>query len=147
MTDTFLETVQSSGIGLLKPNTVLIGMSRDKENIKPIVEFMRKINYLNKNILVFCQNQEETFFEQKKSIDIWWRGLENNGNLMLTMAHLMTLNDDWKGAKIRLLSLVGNEDKIASRKAILAEMLLTLRVDAEVEIIVSSQHINDTIRE
>ncbi|WP_037029212.1 amino acid permease [Psychrilyobacter atlanticus] len=147
MVDTFLETVQSSGIGRLKPNTVLMGMSRDKENIKPIVEFMRKVNYLNKNILVFCQNEDVTFFEQKKSIDIWWRGLENNGNLMLTMAHLISLNDDWKGTKIRLLSVVDTEDKVISRKNILTEMLVTLRVDAEVEIIVSNNNINKTIKE
>jgi len=147
MTDTFLETVQSSGIGLLKPNTVLMGMSRDKENIKPFVEFMRKINYLNKNILVFCQNEDVNLFEQKKYIDIWWRGLENNGNLMLTMAHLIALNDDWKGAKIRLLSVVDNEDEVIPRKTILVEMLLTLRVDAEVEIIVSKKNINGTIKE
>ncbi len=147
MVDTFLETVQSSGIGLLKPNTVLMGMSRDKENIKPLVEFMRKINYLNKNTLVFCQNEEVNLFEQKKSIDIWWRGLENNGNLMLTMAHLITLNDDWKGAKIRLLSVVDNEEKVITRKNILGEMLVALRVDAEVEIIVSKKNINGTIKE
>ncbi|UUV18132.1 amino acid permease [Fusobacteria bacterium ZRK30] len=147
MVDTFLETVQSSGIGRLKPNTILMGMSRDKENIKPIVEFMRKVNYLNKNILVFCQNEDVSLFEQKKSIDIWWRGLENNGNLMLNMAHLISLNDDWKGAKIRLLSVVDTEDKVISRKNILSEMLVTLRVDAEVEIIVSKKDINGTIKE
>ncbi|MCS5420686.1 MULTISPECIES: amino acid permease [Psychrilyobacter] len=147
MADTFLETVQSSGIGLLKPNTVLMGMSRDKENIKPLVEFMRKINYLNKNTLVFCQNEDVNFFEEKNSIDIWWRGLENNGNLMLTMAHLIALNDDWEGAKIRLLSVVDNEDKVVYRKTILAEMLVTLRVDAQVEIIVCKENINKTIKE
>lgn len=147
MVDTFLETVQSSGIGRLKPNTILMGMSRDKKNIKPIVEFMRKVNYLNKNILVFCQNEDVSLFEQKKSIDIWWRGLENNGNLMLTMAHLISLNDDWKGAKIRLLSIVDTDDKVIPRKNILSEMLVTLRVDAEVEIIVSKKDINGTIKE
>jgi amino acid transporter len=147
MADTFLETVQSSGIGLLKPNTVLMGMSRDKQNIKPLVEFMRKINYLNKNILVFSHNEDVTLFEQKESIDIWWRGLENNGNLMLTMAHLIALNDDWKGAKIRILSVVKDEDKVVSRKTILVEMLVTLRVDAEVKIIVSKENINETIKE
>ncbi len=45
------------------------------------------------------------------------------------------------------MSIVEDEDKVVFRKTILVEILVTLRVDAEVEIIVSKENINETIKE
>lgn len=146
MSETLLENVQSNGIGLLKPNTVLMGLTRKQHKIRPMVDFMRRINYLNKNLLVFSSSDSASAFGKKSSIDIWWGGLENNGNLMLNMAHLMTLNDDWKGARIRLFSITKNEGGIEKRKAILEGMLEKLRITAEVKVIVSGDSVESTIK-
>jgi len=147
MSETLLDTVQASGIGLLKPNTVLMGLTKKEQKIKPTMEFMRKINYLNKNLLIFSSTDSDSTFGKKESIDIWWGGLKNNGNLMLNIAHLMTLNDDWKGAKIRILSVTNNEEGTENRKQVLEEMLDKQRIKAEVHVIVMEKTIEETIRE
>ncbi len=145
MGETLTETVQVSGIGLLKPNTVLMGMTKKAHKIKPMMEFMRKISYLNKNLLVFSSSNSSSAFGRKESIDIWWGGLRNNGNLMLNMAHLMTLNDDWKGARIRILSITCEGEKVEERKSLLEEMLEKQRIDAEVVVIPVEGSVEETI--
>lgn len=145
MADTLIETAQVSGIGLLKPNTVLMGLTKKAHKIKPMMEFMRKISYLNKNLLIFSSSESKAAFGRKESIDIWWGGLRNNGNLMLNMAHLMTLNDDWKGAKIRILSITGEGEGMEKRKSVLEEMLEKQRIEAEVVVIPVEGSIEETI--
>ena len=145
MTDTLIETAQISGIGLLKPNTVLMGLTKKAHKIKPMMEFMRKISYLNKNLLIFSSSGSTAAFGRKKSIDIWWGGLRNNGNLMLNMAHLMTLNDDWKGAKIRILSITCEGEGMEKRKSVLEEMLEKQRIGAEVVVIPVEGSVEETI--
>lgn len=147
MADTLLDSVQTSGIGLLKPNTILMGLTKKEEKIGPVMEFMRKINYLNKNLIIFSTMESVRAFGNKSNIDIWWGGLRNNGNLMLNIAHLMTLNDDWKGAKIRILSVTGDEEGVENRKAVLEEMLEKQRIKAEVYVIVMENNIEETIEE
>ena len=66
---------------------------------------------------------------------------------MLNMAHLMTLNDDWKGAGIRLFSITRNERGRERRKKLLEDMLEKLRIKAEVEVITSNKSIEETIKE
>ena len=35
-----------------------------------------------------------------KRVDLWWGGLQNNGDLMLLLAHLLTLNAEWNDARV-----------------------------------------------
>ena len=36
----------------------------------------------------------------RSRIDVWWRGKQNNGDLMLLLAYLLTLNPAWRNAAI-----------------------------------------------
>ena len=38
-------------------------------------------------------------------IDVYWRG-KQNGGLMLLLAHLMSLNSQWRGHEIRLIRII-----------------------------------------
>ena len=46
---------------------------------------------------------------KKRRIDVWWRG-RKNGELMLLLAHLLTLNDAWRQRPVRLLRVIENEE-------------------------------------
>ncbi len=134
MAATMEKTVQTNGIGLLKPNTVLMGVPKSAERVPPIIRFIRKVTYFDKNLILLVENDKNSF-GKRNTIDIWWRGLENNGNLMLNLAHLMSLNDDWKKSTIRLLSIVRASDESEERERVLKEMLDYLRIDAEVKVV------------
>ena len=63
------------------------------------------------------------------SIDIWWRG-GANGNLMLTLAHLLKQNSVWRRRKIRLLVPVPPGHDPDKAQGPLREMIERARVDA-----------------
>jgi amino acid transporter len=134
MISTMEKTVQTNGIGLLKPNTILMGIPKSHERVAPLIRFIRKITYLNKNLILLVENDKNSFGE-KRTIDIWWRGLENNGDFMLNLAHLISLNDDWKKSKIRLLSIVRDSVESKEREKLVEEMLDYMRIDAEVKVV------------
>ena len=47
----------------------------------------------------------------EKRIDLWWGGLENNGDMMLLFAYLLSLNPEWDDARIVVRSVVSTEKK------------------------------------
>lgn len=82
-------------------------------------------------------------------IDVWWRGRSRNADLMLLLAHIITRHPDWKGAKIRLLRVIRNEEGRAHTKRHLRDLLDRVRVNAEPIVLVAPvrQDISVTIRE
>jgi hypothetical protein len=65
---------------------------------------------------------------QDRCIDVWWWG-DATSRLMLLMAYLMTRNEKWRDAKIRLLAATaGNEEGQTVES--LEEMLEDVRIEA-----------------
>ena len=71
-----------------------------------------------------------------RRIDIWWRGQEN-GSLMILIAHLLTLNWEWSRAKVRMLRLIEDEAGRQPSREALEELVNKARLNAEVDVIVS----------
>ena len=65
MTATMEKTVQTNGIGLLKPNTVLMGIPKSSERVPPLIRFIRKITYFDKNLILLVENDENSFGNKK----------------------------------------------------------------------------------
>ena len=60
--------------------------------------------------------------------------MENNGNLMILIAHLISQTDAWRGSKVRLLQVVTDEKELRTTENELNEMLSDARIPAEVKI-------------
>ena len=73
---------------------------------------------------------------QQKQIDIWWRGLQNNGDLMLLLAYLLNLNPEWNDASIIVRSIMENEKEHDSMAASFNELVPSTRIKADTEVIV-----------
>lgn len=130
----FVEIAKGHGLGGLRTNTVLFDWSDDSEGqIKELraIDALRKID---KNILLLHSRFGIT--ERGRRIDIWWRGQQNNGDLMLMCAYLLILNPQWEEAKIRILSVVDNEDQKAKLSNGIRQLLPKARIDATVHVIV-----------
>ncbi|HSH09488.1 MAG TPA: hypothetical protein VK995_03815, partial [Oceanipulchritudo sp.] len=76
-------------------------------------------------------------------LDIWWRGKQVNGDLMLLLGHLLTLNTDWKDSKIRLRTITpkaeGNRETVLKS---LKELVGEVRIPAEIEVLESDESTN-----
>lgn len=132
--------VQGFGVGPLKGNTVLLnwldqlptgilglGEARYGQNLRGAFRF-------GSNIVILDADEDEWIAleerpPQERIIDVWWRD-DPTSHLMLLFAYLMTRNESWDGAKIRVLSAekeAGEKDALEN----LQKTLLDVRIEAE----------------
>ncbi|MFW6061702.1 MAG: amino acid permease, partial [Planctomycetota bacterium] len=138
--------VQAHSIGPLKPNTVVTGWPQSPERVIPFVRHLRDIQAFRRSIVCIIDRGLERPVPSGARIDIWWRG-QGNGSLMLILAHLLTTNWEWKGARIRVLRLVKDNAGVEPATAALREVVRQGRVEAEVSVVVSTAPFASVLRE
>jgi amino acid transporter len=150
LTDNYVESikvlVQSYGFHGIRPNTVLLGWSdktdKDLENYLKIIRFANKYG---KNVIIYDGKMAEIFDKDKKVIiDVWWRG-ENNGGLMLMLAHLMSYNKSNNNVKIRLVRTVSDKLEIKVAQEELRKLLIKFRLEAEIAVIFDEDNVSSII--
>lgn len=130
-----IDVTQANGIGGLQSNTVMFGWPRKTERLVSILRIMRAISNVGKSTIITRLNWAHEPGQEKK-IDVWWRGKQNNGDLMLLLAYLLHLNPDWNDAKIIVRSIVENEIEQQDMADSLAALIPETRIQAESEIII-----------
>lgn len=126
---------QVTGVGPLQPNTVLMGWSDDAVKQAVFGRSIRRILQLQKNLVVYSETDLERD-QLRKRIDVWWRAKEN-GSLMLTLAHLLQANPEFRDHKLRVMRIIGEEAGRSRADVAMKEMLRNARIDAECNILVS----------
>jgi amino acid transporter len=120
---------QANGIAGLHSNTVMFGWPRKPERLEAMLRMVRTLSSVKKNTII-ARLDWALEPGQSKRIDIWWRGKQHNGDLMLLLAYLLTLNPEWQDAR------VSNPSKRESAAADLAALMPETRIRAEAEVIV-----------
>ncbi|MEM8930852.1 MAG: Na-K-Cl cotransporter [Acidobacteriota bacterium] len=130
-----IDIVQANGIAGLHSNTVLFGFPKDPERLAAQLRILRTLGTVGKGGLIA---RLEPGFKPKPGarIDIWWGGLENNGDLMLLFAYLLSLNTEWDGAEIWVRSIANDEDERAQLREGLTDLIPETRIHAQAEILV-----------
>ncbi len=105
--------VQTHGLGALRPNTVLLGWPNNTEKIVPFSTTLRSIHALERSVIAMRFSEPALELDPPRTvplgtIDVWWRG-NQNGELMLLLAHLLAQNQRWRSRPIRLLRMIENE--------------------------------------
>jgi len=70
-----------------------------------------------------------------RRIDVWWGGLQHNGDMMLLLAHLLSLNADWRSARIAVKCVVSAANPSGWSESRLRSLLERSRIQAEPEVI------------
>lgn len=127
--------LQGHSIGALKANTVMLQIpSGDQpEEMTRFYKTLGMVATFNLNLVVFKPNSID-LAKRKKTIDLWWRQ-ESNGSLMALFSYLMTLNQQWGGARIRLLRAIPNGDSIEQARVEMTELKRQARLEADIKII------------
>lgn len=71
--------------------------------------------------------------DEDRRIDLWWRA-DATSHLMLLLAYLVTRNDGWRKARIRVLT-TGTGERITEAKKELIQELEDVRIDAQVKVV------------
>lgn len=133
-----INIAQANGFAGLQANSVMFGWPDNKEGLEKLLRVMRILERLDMStIIARLPNVEGPFLH--KRIDIWWRGKQANGDLMLLLSHLLSLNTDWKNSRIHIRTIV-NSDKGYERMTESIQSLITdLRIEAEPDLIVNNE--------
>ena len=131
--------VQCHGLGALRPNTVLLKWPKEEANAEWFGCTLRTVSNLKRSIVAMkvVDPRSEPWSPPKGTIDVWWRG-EQNGALMLLLAHLLTNNAAWRGRKIRLMRMIGSEAGMSEVTEHLRELATQSRIVAEPRVVVDN---------
>jgi amino acid transporter len=129
--------LQATAIGSIRPNLAVFGWSSIMELRQTYLQELQTATNLGMS-LVLLETKGIPNPDDRKRIDVWWRG-QKNGGLMLLIAHLLSENWEWENAKIRVLRVIENEEgKIPAEKG-LQGLIDLARVEAEPAVVIDDQ--------
>jgi hypothetical protein len=130
---------------------ILLGWPTEKKRLSQFLKIMRQLEMLNKSFIIGRIKPKYIFPREgaRRSVHIWWGGLERNGDLMLLLAYLLTRNPEWRDAEIRIISVANNKHMKAEIEAYLNKLIPEIRIEAEPHVILRprNQSVIDVIRE
>jgi len=135
-----LDIIQANGMAGLQSNTVMFGWPKRPGRLESTLRIMRSVSRTGKSTII-ARTQRIHKPGQEKQIDIWWRGLQNNGDLMLLLAYLLKLNTEWRGANIRICSIVESEKERERMDASLNKLVPETRIKAAIEVIIQPKDV------
>ncbi|MCK5036234.1 MAG: hypothetical protein KAS73_10105, partial [Candidatus Sabulitectum sp.] len=123
-----------------RSNTVMFGWPNDDVKLDLMLMIMRTISKIDRSTIITKLSGllDQYSFSQ---IDIWWGGMENNGDMMLLLAHLLRMNPRWRKARIVLRSIVEDQAGKAEVEKCLSDTISSVRIKAEAEVIVNNTRV------
>ncbi|MCK4980383.1 MAG: hypothetical protein KAS62_08295, partial [Candidatus Delongbacteria bacterium] len=135
--------IQANGFAGMQSNTVMFGWTNGIDRIQRLLRIVRIVSEMKRNsILAYLPDVENSAHDR---IDVWWRGLEKNGDMMLLLAHLLNLNTEWRHAKLRVRTIVNSEEEQATMNEKLQLLMSESRISAETNVILNKN--NDDVIE
>jgi amino acid transporter len=128
-----VHVAQTSGVGPFEANSVMLGWTRQSTRRSEYVGMLTDLAHLNKSLFLVHWDLDQGIGE-RRSIHVWWGGLQGNGGLMLLAAHLLTAHHKWRGAEVTVVTVVETEEQRREAIAQMADVLESARVRAEVRV-------------
>ncbi len=129
-----VDVCQANGIAGLASNTVMIGWPSRRERMLEVLRALRRAALLGKSA-VLCRLTGRPWGAQPRRIDVWWGGLQNNGDLLLLFAHLLSLNPAWRQATVTVKSIASNRMTLESTRRRLQQLIARNRIRAVTDVI------------
>lgn len=145
----FMTVAQANGFGGIDSNMVMFGWSgADPDRFAETLRRIRQLASLHKSTMVVrgVASKPPTG-DPRPEIIVWWKGREDNGDLMLLLAHLLSLAPDWRDARVTLASITADPASVPGLEADLGRLLEDGRITATVEVLVQDPTVSvvDTI--
>jgi amino acid transporter len=132
-----LNISKGHGIAGLKTNTIMFGWSDSQSDNINQLRIIQSLSQAGKNIVVAKFNDHENWkVINHKNIDIWWGGTDNNGDLMIILAYMLTLNAEWKNARINIREVIGHPGQQTTISDSISRSLKEARIEANIEVII-----------
>lgn len=130
------------GFSGFEPNTILMGWSKNTNNLEKWEELLLTFKKLDYN-LAFLNYDKENGFGKHKRIDFWWKGEGRNLALAIHLIRFITVTPKWRHAEIRILSINPDPKNTDRYYSILEQMIDNYRIRATVKVIVNADKLSD----
>ena len=130
-----ISVAQANGIAGLRSNTVMFGWPEKRDRQERVLRIMREVARLKKCTIIARLNWAHEPGQERR-IDIWWRGKQYNGDLMLLLTHLLLMNPQWRHARVMIRSIILDPSLLEERAARLAQLVEDTRIPAGTEVVV-----------
>jgi amino acid transporter len=135
---------QANGMAGLTSNTVMLGWPSDESLRCEFLRALRKLERLNKSLILGRIQPKYLFHREQRTIHVWWGGIERNGDLMLLLAFLLKCNPEWRDAKVEVMSIASSEMMRARTEAHLNELIPDIRIDATPRVLIKPKDVSVT---
>ncbi|MGB3761238.1 MAG: amino acid permease [Rivularia sp. (in: cyanobacteria)] len=139
-----LQLVEAYGLGALVPNIILLGDSEQATRREQYCNMVAQLHQAKRSVMILREN-EQRGFGQFQQIDVWWGGMQDNGGLMLLLAHMLRSTIEWRNAQIYIKLLVSSEAGAKDAEINLNAMLSRFRIAAIPEVIVAANRSFETV--
>lgn len=148
--DGIVDVSQANGIAGFSSNTIILGWPKDINKLLAFTQTVHRLEKIKKSVVLGKINPQYIFplRKAKREIHVWWRGLKQNGDLMLLLAYLLTRNAEWRGSELKILCAASNEFTRQNTLRFLDSMLKEIRMDAECDVFLTPEemHIGELIQ-
>jgi potassium/chloride transporter 4/5/6 len=124
---------QANGIAGISSNTVMFGWSEKEERLASQLRIMREVSLIGKSTII-CRVLPDSWKRRPERIDVWWGGRQNNGDMLVLFAYLVSLNREWRRAEICIRSIATSEMMQEHTQKSLERILEENRIAARIEI-------------
>ena len=129
-----VSVAQSNGIAGIASNTVMFGWRESADEMAAILRSIEQLSMLDMSSLI-CRPLRSELPPTGRTIHVWWGGLKDNGDLLVLLAHLLSLDVGWRDAEISIKS-IATSDMVAERTVrSLQAMIAAARIAATLEVI------------
>ncbi len=128
-----LAVAQANGIAGIESNTAMFGWSTKPQRRADVLAVIERLATLGISSVI-CQPRPIDLSRRRRRIDIWWGGLQQNGDMLILFGHLLSLNPEWRDAAITIKSIATSEMMMERNRALLTRVLRSARIRADIEV-------------
>ena len=129
-----LVVAQANGIAGIESNLVMFGWTDKKERHADLLRIIEKLSKVGVSAVICHPNNLDVSTRRKRRIDVWWGGLQANGDMLSLLAHLLSLNAEWRDANITIRSIATSEMTLERNQGLLERIIRTARISATHEV-------------
>lgn len=129
-----INITQANGYAGLQSNTVMFGWPDNVAGMTRLLRILSSVSLMNISSLL-AKVEDKQVTRPRQILDIWWRGKQQNGDLMLLLGHLLTLNADWKDSRIRLRTINEADEDSEAMINSMNELIHEVRIPATIEVL------------
>ncbi len=130
-----VDVAQANGIAGLTSNTIVLGWPNDLGMRCEFLRALPKLERLKKSLVLGRIKPKYVYHREKRKIQVWWGGLEQNSDLMLLLAYLLTRNHEWRDAEVEVMSIASSEMVKTRTEKYLDELIPEIRIEATSRVI------------